>query len=158
MPVQKLQKMGLEKEINQQKPFPNSRFKAIVNVIYTYHWTTDRLKKLFMRQNLTMQQYNILRILRGNKGPMSIQTIRSRMLDKMSDTSRLVDRLVRKSLVKKKLSDHDRRQADISITRKGLELLGQIDGYDREITALYAGLSDSEAQLLNRLLDKIRNP
>lgn len=148
--------MGLEKEIGQQKPFRSNRYKAIVNIIYTYSWTTERLKQIFMRQNLTMQQYNILRILRGSKGPMSVQMIRERMLEKMSDTSRIVDRMVRKSLVKKSFSRKDGRLVDITITKKGLDVLNKIGRYDNEVIDLYSGITDKESAALNRLLDKIR--
>jgi DNA-binding MarR family transcriptional regulator len=148
--------MGLEKEIGQQKPFRNNRLKSMANIIYTCSWTTERLKEIFKRHNLTMQQYNILRILRGSKVPMSTNTIRERMLDKMSDTSRVVERMVRKSLVRKKFSLKDRRLVDITITGQGLALLRKIDQYDEEITGLFAGITENEAITLNRLLDKIR--
>lgn len=149
--------MGLEHEIRQGKPFRDEHFKAIVNLIYTYNWTTERLKQIFKRQKLTMQQYNTLRILRGNKVPLSTVELRNRMLDKMSDTSRLVDRLVQKSLVKKKLSKNDGRVVEIVITRKGLDLLKRIDHYNDEITGLFLGINKKEARMLNHLLDKIRN-
>lgn len=149
--------MGLEHEIRQGRPFKNEHFKAVVNLIYTYNWTTDRLKQIFKRQQLTMQQYNILRILRGNKVPLSILELRNRMLDKMSDTSRLIDRLESKSLVKRKESKHDGRLVEIVITRKGLDLLQKIDRENDEITGLVSGITQKEARTLNRLLDKIRN-
>ena len=148
--------MGLEKEIGQQKPFRSNRYKAIVNIIYTYSWTTERLKEIFMRQNLTLQQYNILRILRGSKTPMSVQMIRERMLEKMSDTSRIVDRMVRKGLVKKSISRQDRRLVDITITRQGLDALGKIARYDNDVINLFEGITNKEAVALNSLLDKIR--
>lgn len=148
--------MGLEQEIRQGRPFKDEHFKAIVNLIYTYNWTTERLKQIFKRQQLTMQQYNILRILRGTKVPLSTLQLRNRMLDKMSDTSRLIDRLADKSLVKRKESKNDGRVVEIIITRKGLDLLQKIDRYNDEISGLFSGITEKEATALNRLLDKIR--
>ena len=149
--------MGLEHEIRQGKPFRDEHFKALVNLIYTYNWTTERLKQLFKRQKLTMQQYNTLRILRGNKVPLSTIELRNRMLDKMSDTSRLVERLIQKSLVRKRISKNDGRVVEIAITPKGVSLLKKIDAYDEELTGLFSGINEKEAKTLNRLLDKIRN-
>ena len=99
--------MGIENDINQRK-FRSEYQKAIVNLIYTYNWTTERLKNIFDKEEVTMQQFNILRILRGSEKPLSTLQIRERMLDKMSDTSRSVDRLVIKGLVKKEVCASDR--------------------------------------------------
>lgn len=93
--------MSLEKDINQQN-FRNENHKAVVNIIYTYHWITEKIRSQLDMEDLTMQQFNILRILRGSDPePLSTLQIRDRMLDKMSDTSRIVDRLVAKGLATK---------------------------------------------------------
>ena len=92
--------MGIEKDINQSK-FRNDYQKAGINLIYTFNWMTEKMKILFEKFGLTSQQFNILRILRGAGQPLSTLQIRQRMLDKMSDTSRIVDRLILKGLVKK---------------------------------------------------------
>ena len=85
--------MGLEKDINQSA-FRNENQKASINIIYTYHWLVEQLKNVLGEEDLTLQQFNILRILRGSHpAPLSTLQIRERMLDKMSDTSRIVDRL-----------------------------------------------------------------
>jgi len=94
--------MSLEKDI-QQKQFRNEYQKGIVNLIFTYNWLNEKMKKVFEKQGITGQQYNILRILRGAGKPISTLQIRERMLDKMSDTSRIVDRLVLKGLAKKNI-------------------------------------------------------
>src|SRR5215210_3527334 len=98
--------MSLEKEIYQQS-FRSERHKAVVNIIYTFNWLRDRMQEQFTCHDLTMQQYNILRILRGAQEPISTLQIRERMLDKMSDTSRIVDRLLIKGLVKKTICPED---------------------------------------------------
>src|SRR6201999_4359003 len=92
--------MALENEINQRK-FRTEYQKARINIIYTYNWLTEQVKSMFDEWDITSQQFNILRILRGEGKPLSTLQIRQRMLDKMSDTSRIVDRLVLKGLVKK---------------------------------------------------------
>ena len=92
--------MSLEKDISQPA-FRNEYQKGIINLIYTYNWMNEKMKKVFDNEGITGQQYNILRILRGAGKPISTLQIRERMLDKMSDTSRIVDRLVLKGLAKK---------------------------------------------------------
>src|ERR1700755_3019504 len=117
--------MALENEINQRK-FRNEYQKAGINLIYTYNWLTERLNGMFDKWDLTPRQFNILRILRGAGKPLSTLQIRQRMLDKMSDTSRIVDRLLLKGLVKKKSNETDRRLVDVAITPKGQKLLEKI--------------------------------
>lgn len=147
--------MSLEKDINQNK-FRNEHQKAIINLIYTYNWMSERMKVFFDRFSITAQQFNILRILRGAGKPISTLQIRQRMLDKMSDTSRIVDRLVLKLLVKKVICKADKRLVDISITAKGNKLLEKADKYSDEMDAVFGRLSVTEVNSLNVLLDKIR--
>ncbi|MFZ1529484.1 MAG: MarR family transcriptional regulator, partial [Ferruginibacter sp.] len=90
--------MGIEQDISQAK-FRNEHQKSIINFIYTYNWMNEKMKMIFAREDITSQQFNILRILRGAGKPLSTLQIRQRMLDKMSDTSRIVDRLVAKGYV-----------------------------------------------------------
>jgi DNA-binding MarR family transcriptional regulator len=149
--------MGIQEDINQSK-FRNEYQKAGINLIYTFNWVTEQTKNLFEKHGLTAQQFNILRILRGAGQPLSTLQIRQRMLDKMSDTSRIVDRLIIKGLVKKNISKIDKRLVDVSITEKGKKLLAKLDGHQDEIDAVLSNLSDSEAKTLNKLLDKIREP
>jgi MarR family 2-MHQ and catechol resistance regulon transcriptional repressor len=149
--------MGIQEDINQSK-FRNEYQKAGINLIYTFNWVTEQTKNLFEKHGLTAQQFNILRILRGAGEPLSTLQIRQRMLDKMSDTSRIVDRLIIKGLVKKNVSKVDKRLVDVSITDKGKKLLAKLDGHQDEMDAILNNLSDSEAKTLNKLLDKIREP
>jgi DNA-binding MarR family transcriptional regulator len=147
--------MSIEKDIQQQK-FKSEYQKAMINLIYTFNWTTEKLKKIFEKEDLTPQQFNILRILRGSDKPLSTLEIRERMLDKMSDTSRIVDRLIKKDLVKKIICAADKRLVDVSINCNGLKLLENLDQYENEMESIFSPLSVTEAQTLNTLLDKIR--
>jgi DNA-binding MarR family transcriptional regulator len=116
----------------------------------------ERMKGVFEKEDITPQQFNILRILRGAGKPISTLQIRQRMLDKMSDTSRIVDRLVVKALVQKNTCTNDKRLVDVSITSQGKKLLEKIDKYNGEMDAIFNNLSESEAKNLNQLFDKIR--
>jgi DNA-binding MarR family transcriptional regulator len=147
--------MSLEKDINQAK-FRNDYQKAVVNVVFTYNWLTEKLKRVFEREDLTMQQFNILRILRGSHTPLSTLQIRDRMLDKMSDTSRIVDRLIIKGLVKKVICKTDKRLVDVTITDKGKKILLLLDKAEDEMDAIISDLSAAEVKTLNKLLDKMR--
>ncbi len=148
--------MSIESDINQSR-FRNQYQKGIVNFIYTYNWMNEKMKNLFERENITGQQFNILRILRGAGKPISTLQIRERMLDNMSDTSRIVDRLVLKSLVKKSLCPGDKRLVDVVITEKGKKLLERMDKYETEMDAIFGKLNETEVKTLNKLLDKIRD-
>ncbi|MBK6633090.1 MAG: MarR family transcriptional regulator [Chitinophagaceae bacterium] len=149
--------MSLEKDISQ-KTFRNDYQKGIINLIYTYNWMNEKMKSVFDKEGITGQQYNILRILRGAGKPISTLQIRERMLDKMSDTSRIVDRLVLKELAQKNTCKNDKRLVDVSITLKGKKLLEKIDRYENDMDAIFGNLSAAEAKTLNTLLDKIRHP
>ena len=147
--------MSLEKDINQAR-FRNEHQKSIINLIYTYNWVNEKMKVFFERFDITSQQFNILRILRGAGKPLSTLQIRQRMLDKMSDSSRIVDRLIVKGLVKKITCKLDKRLVDISITDKGKKLLEKADKYEPEMDAVFGNLSETEVKTLNKLLDKVR--
>lgn len=149
--------MGIEKDILQSK-FRNEYQKGIINFIYTYNWMNEKMKGFFDKEKITGQQFNILRILRGAGKPLSTLQIRQRMLDKMSDTSRIVDRLIIKDLVKKNICPADKRLVDVSITDKGKKLLEKIDRYENEMDDIFGNLSATEVKVLNSLLDKIRMP
>jgi len=148
--------MGIDKDIHQNK-FRNERHKAMINILFTYGWAVEKLKQFVSEEGITHQQFNILRILRGNHPtPLSTLSIRERMIDKMSDTSRIVDRLVSKGLVKKVICKKDRRLVDVSITDKGLKLLEKLDKRQDDMDGILSNLSEKEATSLSKLLDKIR--
>ncbi|HVM87333.1 MAG TPA: MarR family transcriptional regulator [Puia sp.] len=148
--------MSIEKDINQHK-FRNEHQKAAINLIYTFNWVTEKMKLFFDEHEITSQQFNILRILRGAHKPLSTLQIRERMLDKMSDTSRIVDRLLLKGLVKKAICETDRRLVDITISKKGENLLQKLDEHNNDMDSILNNLSEAECETLNQLLDKIRN-
>ena len=149
--------MKLEEEI-QQKKFKSIQQKLMVNLIYTTNWLTAKQNSLFKNSDVTVQQYNVLRILRGQyPNPCSIKLIKERMLDKMSDTSRIVDKLFIKKLLIRTECPNDRRSADIIITEKGLELLKSLDYIDEFSKENIKSLNDNEINTLNKLLDKLRD-
>jgi DNA-binding MarR family transcriptional regulator len=147
--------MTLEEEIHQ-KVFRSEYQKSTINLIYTFNWVNEKVNKLFEPFDITQQQFNILRILRGAGEPLSTLQIRQRMLDKMSDTSRIVDRLIKKGLVKKSVCHEDRRLVDILLTDKGKKLLQTMDVLNDEMESIFKYLNVEEARQLNILLDKIR--
>jgi MarR family transcriptional regulator, 2-MHQ and catechol-resistance regulon repressor len=150
--------MGIEKDIHQNS-FINSKQKSMINLLYSYGWVMERIKLFLSKEGITHQQYNILRILRGaSPQPLSTLQIRERMLDKMSDTSRIVDRLVTKELVKKVTCSKDKRLVDVTITDKGLRLLKKLDHGSEQVHHIMDNLSDKEANQLSDLLDKMRKP
>jgi DNA-binding MarR family transcriptional regulator len=114
------------------------------------------MRSLFEEHELTSQQFNILRILRGAGQPISTLQIRQRMLDKMSDTSRIVDRLILKGLAKKTVCITDKRLVDVTITDKGKKLLSRLDEHQDDMDKVLDNLTEDEAKQLNFLLDKIR--
>ena len=148
--------MGIAKDIHQTK-FRNERHKALINLLFTYGWAVERLKEFVSEEGITHQQFNILRILRGSHPkPLSTLQIRERMLDKMSDTSRIVDRLVAKDLVKKTTCTADKRLVDVVITEKGQKLLKRVDAETDSISNIMGKLSEKDAEMLTTILDKLR--
>ncbi len=149
--------MALEDEI-KQKFFKSEFHKAAINIIYTFNWLDANHKEFFNRYDLTSQQFNILRILRGQyPKPSTINLLKERMLDKMSDASRIVERLRLKKLLERHTCPNDRRAVDIVISQKGLDLLEKIDSESQDMDRVLAKLTKDEAKQLNLLLDKIRS-
>ena len=153
-----LQTKGQMDVLNKiDKPaFKCEQQKAAINIIYTCNWLMERMKARLDAFDLTPQQFNILRILRGAQAPLSTMQIRDRMLDKMSDTSRIVDRLILKGLVQKNTCPRDKRLVDVLINATGLELLAALDVHTPELDTAVNNLSDTDIKLLNSLLDKLR--
>ncbi len=148
--------MKIEDEI-KQKSFKSEYQKLAVNLLFTHGWLVSFQKKLFENHEITNAQFNILRILRGQyPDPVSINILKERMLDKMSDTSRLVERLRMKGLVDRKICKEDRRKSDVKITDKGLELLKNLDYIDDSFQNIFNKINVKEAKDLNDLLDKLR--
>lgn len=149
--------MKLEKEIQQVKPFRNDYHKASVNLIFSGKWMIQFHSDVFKKYNLTVQQYNILRILQGMyPGTTTVKLIRDRMLDRMSDASRIVELLRKKGLVERNISSTDRRRTDVVITGKGSDLLKEIENENESMDNRLSSLNKDEIILLNSLLDKVR--
>jgi DNA-binding MarR family transcriptional regulator len=149
--------MSLEHEI-QQKTFRSEYHKALLNVIYTHNVLISDINGFFKKYGVTRQQYNALRILRGQApGPATVQLIRERMLDKMSDASRIVERLRVKNLIHREVSAEDKRTVRITITDDGTRLLESIETCVEALETGLRNLTEAEAHQLNELLDKIRS-
>ncbi|MEN8250020.1 MAG: MarR family transcriptional regulator [Bacteroidota bacterium] len=150
--------MKLEQAI-QQSDFTSNEHRSILNLIYTFNIFKENQKGFFKTFDITPQQFNVLRILRGrHPEPFTTSQIRERMLDKMSDASRIVDRLLKKKLVTRRTTKEDRRLVDVVISEQGLKLLDRIDNpLEDYMKNTFAGLSDNEINQLNKLLDKIRD-
>jgi DNA-binding MarR family transcriptional regulator len=148
--------MKIEEEI-KQNTFRNPHQKAGINLLFTYQWLINKQKDFFKPFGITTQQFNILRILKGQY-PKNISgaDIKARMLDRNSDVSRLLDRMVLKKLVVKSQCPSDKRAADVSISEKGLELLKEIDAKNDSLDNILNSLTTEEAMYLSNLLDKSR--
>lgn len=149
--------MKLEQEIGQKK-FKNEYQKMIINIMYTSHWLQNIMADNLKDFGITPQQFNILRILRGqHPSPARMHLLQERMLDKMSNASRLVERLRKKGFVVRKICRNDRRAVDVKITDSGLNLLKQLDSIEKEWQKRFKNLDTKDINKLNTILDNMRN-
>lgn len=149
--------MKIEEAIKQGR-FGSNFHKAVVNLIYTSNWLRDAHTDLFRKYGILSQHFNALRIIKGrHPKPVSAGEIKDVLLDKASDVTRLLDKLVTQGYVKRQLCEYNRRKMDITLTPRGLQLLEELEG---PLNAFYeelaTRLSAEEALLLSDLLDKIR--
>jgi DNA-binding MarR family transcriptional regulator len=148
--------MRIDEEIQSTK-FEDNYQKAVINIAYTDGWLNNIFRVHFEKYNLTHQQFNILRILRGQyPKPATVNLLKERMIDKMSDASRIVDRLVQKELVSRCTNTKDRRAVDVRISEKGLDILSKMDNEFKTKDFLKKNLTPHEAGILSDLLDKLR--
>ncbi|RLD20548.1 MAG: MarR family transcriptional regulator [Bacteroidetes bacterium] len=149
--------MKIEDEIKGR--FRNEYHKGLINLIFTAKKLNQRFSSVLKIHEITEAQYNVLRILRGNRQSTtsSIGYIKERMLDRNSDVSRIVDKLYGLQYIDRKECPNDRRQKEVSITEKGLELLLKMDGSEKQVDTFLKNLNDSEIKALNKLMDKIRD-
>ncbi len=147
--------MSIEREIKQEK-FESEFQKALVNILFTGSWLYNRNATFLKNFNITPEQYNVLRILRGSQKPMRLADITCRMIDKNSNATRLVEKLRQKSFVKREICKNNRRQVDISITEKGLLLLAKINESSERWEVTLKNITQAEAKELNRILEKLR--
>ena len=146
--------MKIDQEINAA--FISDQHRAIVNLGYTMHFLKNVQNDFLSSYDLTLAQFNILRILRGAGGFININTVKQRMVEKSPNTTRLMDKLIEKELITRMRSNTDRRAMEVSITQKGLGLLKQTDQDERMSELTELPLTNSEAKALSELLDKIR--
>ncbi len=148
--------MKLEDEIKQSK-FKSEYHKLGINIVYTANWLSLQHTQRCKQYDITPEQFNILRILRGqHPKAATVNLLIERMLNKMSNASRLVEKLRKKGLVEREISTEDRRACDVIITKKGLDLLADMDKTEKEWNKSMSHLSEKEAQTINILLDKLR--
>jgi DNA-binding MarR family transcriptional regulator len=150
--------MRLEEEIKQNKKFTSEFEKLAVNIMYTASWLEARNIQRLKPHGISPQQYNVLRILRGSAPkPLMLGEIAVRMIDKNSNATRLVEKLRLKGLVKREVCENNRRQVDIIITSKGMDLLAAIDKENDSWTKSFRILTESKAKSISDALDEIRS-
>jgi DNA-binding MarR family transcriptional regulator len=149
--------MGIQEEIKQNKPFQDEFEKLVINIMYTSSWLNSINSQRLEPFGITPQQYNVLRILRG-KFPeaYSNQEITERMIDKSSNSTRIVDKLKLKKLLDRKENKADRRQVAIKITEAGLKLLKDIESSPNILKKHFKNISEQSAKMMNEMLDTIR--
>ncbi|MCX6297186.1 MAG: MarR family transcriptional regulator [Bacteroidetes bacterium] len=148
--------MEIGKEIKQTK-FKNEHQKMLINILFTSGWLGAKHNFNLKPFGISAQQFNILRILRGqHPKPATVNILIDRMLDKNSNASRLVEKLRIKKLVERAVCPEDRRAVNVVITKKGLDLLDELDKMDNTFLKDLKNLSEKEAATLNLLLDKLR--
>lgn len=148
--------MTLEEELKQQK-FQSEHQKALLNILFTSNWLESDSARKLKPLGISSQQYNVLRILKGQREKaISVNNIMSRMIDKMSNASRLVEKLRKKNLIERVTCEHDRRQVDVRITVKGLKLLKEANKEMNQFGNLETKLTKKEAIVLSELLERIR--
>ena len=148
--------MKIEDEIKSK--FKDEYHKLIVNIHLTSSRIMEQIQCQLKTHDLTSTQFNVLRILRGQgEKAVSIGLIKERMIERNSDVSRIIDRLVKKQLILRKENCDDRRQKDVLISKKGLAILAKIDELDYQVQDSLGHLTKEEVTTLNNLLDKARN-
>ena len=149
--------MKLEQELKMQQ-FEGPHHRALLNIMFTSSWMADKMSEITKPYDISEQQYNVLRILRGQKGnPANLMDIQERMLHKTSNATRLVEKLRQKGMVERVLCEQNRRKVEISITNKGLDLLTELDPIlNTKDSEMFKSLTKAEATLLGELLDKLR--
>lgn len=149
--------MGILEDIKQKKGFKSPYEKLMVNIMYTNSWLHDKQTRLFKTYGITTPQYNVLRILRGQyPDPCTINTIIERMLDRMSNASRIVDRLELKELVARTVCKADRRAKDVVITEKGLQVLEDVDKEMLNWLDSFDAISKDQVERASDTLDAFR--
>ncbi len=149
--------MKLEEELKQRKRFSNEYERLIVNILFTASWLESKNIQRLKPYGISPQQYNVLRILRGaSPEPVTLNVISQRMIDKNSNATRLVEKLRLKGLVKREICESNRRQVDITITKKGLDLLIELDKLSEDWFNQFNHIPKQQAAQLSEVLDQLR--
>ena len=150
--------MKLEEELKQTR-FKDEYQKAMLNIIFTGNWLEVGASHALKQYDLSSQQFNVLRILRGSSPkPLNLLDIQERMMDKMSNATRLVEKLRQKGLLTREQCDSNRRKVEIEITEKGKSLLLELDPImEKSQQEIMKKLTKAEAATISELLDKLRN-
>lgn len=140
----------------EKKKFRNAYHQLMMSILVSSAWLNEKMRATLLEEDITLQQYNILSILAECEKPLSVLQIREAMVDKMSDTSRIVDRLVSKNMVTKCVCTLDKRLVDISISDEGRHLLCRMNQRLELLDGTCSQLNEEEVQQLIVLLDKMR--
>ena len=149
--------MKLEDAIKSSR-FNDEKHKATINMLYTTYWLKTHFSRALKTQGLTMEQHNVLRILKGSHPTeICVKDIASRIVEQNSNVPRIIDRLVAKKLVKRTPSKEDKRETLVSLTEKGMVAIDQARKLVEEVTAEEVAIDEKDAKLLNDILEKMRN-
>lgn len=146
--------MNIEEALNTK--FSSAQQKVIINLRYTSNILSNYQNNFLSEYNISIAQFNILRILRGAKGELNVNTVKERMIEKSPNTTRLMDKLLAKELIDRRNCSEDRRVVFVEITKKGLNLLKVLDSKIQEASFTPKNITDEESELLSNLLDKLR--
>lgn len=145
---------SIDQEIKSN--FVNNKQKAVINIMFSSNWIRNLNNEIMAKYKISLQQYNIMRILRGSGDKMSMQKVKERMIDKSPNATRLTDKLVEKGYIERTRSEEDRRVVFVKITILGLRVLEDLDEPTDKLTTAYDTLTNEEAEQLSNLLDKLR--
>ncbi|MCE2743187.1 MAG: MarR family transcriptional regulator [Fluviicola sp.] len=146
--------MNIEEALNTK--FSSAQQKVIINLRYTSNILSNYQNNFLSEYNISIAQFNILRILRGAKGELNVNTVKERMIEKSPNTTRLMDKLLAKEFIARRNCSEDRRVVYVEITKKGLNLLKVLDSKIQEASFTPKNITDEESELLSNLLDKLR--
>ncbi len=148
--------MKLEEAIKSNR-FSSEKHKSTINVLFTAYWLKNSFSTMLKNHDLTMEQYNVMRILKGmHPEQMCVKDIGSRIIEKSSNVPRIIDKLVTKKLAKRTTSKVDKRETLVSLTDKGISVLEQANKVIDNATEEIKGLNEIESKMLNELLEKMR--
>lgn len=151
---QRMEMSDLDKSIKTR--FRDDKHRMLANLVFTSNWLKNRMTEFITPFGLSNEQFNILRILRGNGDWMTMNDVKSVMIDKSPHMTRMVNKLLDKGWVDRKQGTKDRRVVYVKITQSGLDLLTEIDGVELDVVGFLDNISGEEAKQVNEILDRMR--